>query len=152
MSEDMPQTPEQLPIDSRWQDAIDNAEAVILRQYPDAPVDKQAELIEDAKKRLATLASSPTLKFYAPHAAGGEIIKYLEPITSDGYGKGGLPIDAVIDFLGYGDSHEFKYGVPDPDENPWYLQTVSDLTGKQLEAYIPFHPVIYITPEVSQSV
>ncbi len=150
--EDIPQTPEQSPQDSRWQDAINNVEAVILRQYPDAPADKQAELAEDAKKRLATLASSPTLKFFAPRVAGDKIIKYLEPNTSDGYGKGGLPVDEVIDFLGYGDSHEFKYGAPDPDENSWYLQTVSDLTGKPLEAYIPFHPVIHINPETNQNV
>ena len=132
-------------------DAIKNVEAVILRQYPDTQRDKQVELIEDAKKRLEALASSPVLKFFAPQAAGDEDIKYLEPMTSDAYGKG-LPIDVVIDFLGYGDSHEFKYGTPNPEKNPWYLQTVSDLTNKPIEAHLPFHPVIHINPEVSQSV
>lgn len=148
MSEDLLQTPEQLPRDERWQDAIDNVETVILRNYPDAPADKQIELIEDAKKRLATLANSPTLKFYAPQVEGRP--KYLEPITSDSYGKG-LPVDAVVEFLGYGDSHEFKYGAPDPDENPWYLQTVSDLTDKPVEAHLPFHDVIHINPATDKA-
>lgn len=131
------------PEHNRWSEAEARVAEVVARKYPDAQ-DPEA-LVEIAKRNLHRLEESPSLKFVEVDVEG-QSYKTVEPITSETPGEG-LPVSEVIDLMGLGDSHEFEYGTPNPDVNPWYLQTLSNALDKPIEAWLPGRDIVRVQPQ-----
>lgn len=132
----------------RWAEAQTRVADVITRKYPDA--EDKDELIKIAKDNLSSLGKAQTLKFIETKVEG-ESFKTLEPQGSE-VPTEGLPVEDVIDYMSLGDSHEFEFGVPDPDQNPAYLQTLSNSIDKPIDAYLPGKEVIKVQPQIPESV
>src|SRR5690606_29022256 len=114
------------PERNQWQEAEARVVDIIARKYPSATDPEQ--MAKDAREKLKQFGEAEALKFTetvvkdddgAEHSYKSVGLPHSETPGEE------LPVADVIDYLGLGDSHEFEFGVPDPDTNPTYLPTLS---------------------------